>query len=766
MGHLGKAVLIACAAILIVPVLASAAGPPQINASWVTEVTATGAKLRAEINPDGFSTSYRFEYISDAAYRANLEAVPARDGFFGAAQAPPGKEAGIGSGTVPLAVVQQAGSLTPATVYHYRPVATNSAGPPVVGPAHVLTTQETSLVFHLPDNRGWEMVSPADKNGGAVAAPEAIFGGGDIQAAVVAPGENAPTVTYGSATSFGEASGAPPASQYTSRRTAAGWLTGNISTPLDSAAYGDDPDGAPYRLFSSDLSRALLFGGLACRGGLPGCPEPNRPLPGTGAPPGYMAYYMRDNASGALTSLLGAADVAHSAVSPRAFEVSFAAASPDLSHVVLSSCAALTVGATEAPAGSGACDPEEPNLYEWSTAGLTSVNGATPGAEIAAPNGAVSSDGSRVYWTRGAELFLREGVSTIQVDGGGGTFQAATPDGSIAFFTKGGDLYRFVAATKTALDVVPGAGVVGVLGASADGKYVYYQDAAGLQLWHAGATTTVAAGAAAAAASDYPPATGTSRVSVDGLHLAFLSKAELTGYDNTDAATKLPDAELYVYGPSAAGGPATLVCASCNPTGERPDGPSTIPGDGANGTTHAYKPRALSADGTRLFFDSADELVVQDTNSHPDVYEWEAAGAGGCARPAGCVGPISSGRGPAGALFLDATADGSDVFFLTGESLVSTDPKGSVDAYDARVNGGFVAPQEPIPCLGDNCQSLPGEPEDPTPGTLVPNPGNPPLRIFGPKTKPKHLKLHKHRRHHHRAGGKHRRGPGGGDSHR
>src|ERR1700709_193090 len=114
--------------------MAAAAGEPQGRACWATEVTATGAKLRAEINPNGLSTSYRFEYIGDAAYRANLEAVPPRDGFFGAAQVPPGKEAGIGSGTVPLEVVKQTGSLVPATEYHYRPVATNAAGPPVIGP--------------------------------------------------------------------------------------------------------------------------------------------------------------------------------------------------------------------------------------------------------------------------------------------------------------------------------------------------------------------------------------------------------------------------------------------------------------------------------------------------------------------------------------------------------------------------------------------------------------------------------------------------------
>ena len=42
------------------------------------------------------------------------------------------------------------------------------------------------------------------------------------------------------------------------------------------------------------------------------------------------------------------------------------------------------------------------------------------------------------------------------------------------------------------------------------------------------------------------------------------------------------------------------------------------------------------------------------------------------------------------------------------------------------------ADEEPI-CVGDSCQPLPPEPEDPTPGTLVPNPGNPPLHIFEPK---------------------------------
>lgn len=50
--------------------------------------------------------------------------------------------------------------------------------------------------------------------------------------------------------------------------------------------------------------------------------------------------------------------------------------------------------------------------------------------------------------------------------------------------------------------------------------------------------------------------------------------------------------------------------------------------------------------------------------------------------------------------------------------------------------GGLAAglEEEPI-CVGDSCQPLPSEPEDPTPGTLIPGPGNPPLHIAEPRKK-------------------------------
>ncbi len=61
-------------------------------------------------------------------------------------------------------------------------------------------------------------------------------------------------------------------------------------------------------------------------------------------------------------------------------------------------------------------------------------------------------------------------------------------------------------------------------------------------------------------------------------------------------------------------------------------------------------------------------------------------------------------------------------------------------------------PSEEIICVGDSCQSLPPEPEDPTPATLVPNSGNPPLRFSEPH---KHGKKKKRGKQHH---GKHRHG--------
>jgi hypothetical protein len=605
----------------------------------------------------------------------------------------------------------------------------------------------------LPDSRGWELVSPVEKNGGRVDPPETIAQGGDLQAAA-----QGGAITYSSATSFAAGMGAPIGSQYLAARTSSGWSTQNITAPLFSGSYDFTDQGVPYRLFSTDLSRALLLNGDRCRTEASECPVANPPLPGTGAPAGFQDYYLREGSS--FEALIGAFDIAGRGLDPATFEVKLEGASPDLGAVVLGSCSPLTTGAIDG------CATNAANLYLWkkSTGSLTLL--ATPGSRLAAQSGAIAEDGNRVY-IEGIEdgpLQLREGGVTYPVSLGAASFQAASADGAIAFYLEAEHLHRYATATHTSTDLTPSGGVNGVLGGSADGSTVYFQDTSALQRWKEGTTTTVAAGEAAADPSAWPAPTGASRVSADGTKLLFPSKSKLTGYDNTDKVTALPDTELFLYDSP---GP-TLKCVSCNPKGKKPIGPSSIPGAIRNGVSlQAYKPRALSANGRRVFFDSSDALVTGDANSNPtthtgvpDVYEWEAQGEGNCALAAGCISILSNGALPQGASFADASQEGSDAYFLTEASLLPPDP-GSMDLYDARVGGDFAEPQPQIPCEGDACQVLPAVPGEPSLGTLAKGAGNPAV-VYHKYCRKGYVKrkgicekkgAHQQRRHHHKKKG-------------
>jgi hypothetical protein len=301
----------------------------------------------------------------------------------------------------------------------------------------------------LPDDRGWEMASPVDKNGGWVELPARAGGEGVLAAA--ADGE---VVSFGSAASFGsDPQGAPPLSQYLARRTASGWATENISPAHLSGAYEE----APFVAFSADLDRALHLNPSRCPEGDP-CPA---------------GYRLVDLGSGALI---------HSPADPGSFE----AASTDLSHIVFG---------------------EGEDLYRWSppASALTQLN-ATAAQGLAAGPGAVSGDGIRVYW-QGADgnLHLRDGALTRQVDadaGGEAEFAAASADGAVAFFTREDHLWRYDALADTAADLTPAGGVEGVLGATADGSTAFYRAAAGIFRWREGeGAAQVLASAALADAS-------------------------------------------------------------------------------------------------------------------------------------------------------------------------------------------------------------------------------------------------------------------------
>jgi virginiamycin B lyase len=393
----------------------------------------------------------------------------------------------------------------------------------------------------------------------------------------------------------------------------------------------------------------------------------------------------------------------------------------------------------------------------------------------------------------------------------------------------GNDLYRFVdtAAGGELVDIAPdassedGLDVQGVLGMSSDGDYVYFAangvpsgvndspnaqgetaaqgtckgtlgDGSGqcnLYLWHDGSVTFIAKldvsglglesdeanwAATPTGTSPSPSFQQTARVTPDGRTLLFRSQRQLTGYENQGSA------QLYRY----RSGDSGVTCVSCNPTGAAATGaavlgnifPSVIiPKRPASYLTHN-----LSENGNRVFFETTNALVGEDTNGETgcpivgsalqqfhactDVYEWEAEGEGSCDTAhadaeGGCFYLLSTGKGTEPALIADASADGKDVFFFTRARLVGQDEDALVDVYDARVEGGLMAqnPAPPVPCEGVEACRPPASGAETGMPPKFSGPGNPPPK---PTHCPKHRRMVKghcikrHHRNKHRTGKK------------
>jgi hypothetical protein len=358
-------------------------------------------------------------------------------------------------------------------------------------------------------------------------------------------------------------------------------------------------------------------------------------------------------------------------------------------------------------------------------------------------------------------------------------FVAATPDGSQAIYTTFAEssglpikLSRYDANTNTSslLAEIPPSeigpnGYLGVIGASQDLSRIYLVTTAdftggqtnnegeraeagrpNIYLSENGTLTFVAPlGKVEAKVNGASPREGgfpaspfpmfrSSRVSADGSTLAFTSSVQLTKRVTADRNSGEPDTEVYMY--RAGAGNGTLTCASCNPSGATPLGrqialienekqplwaASTLPG-----WAEANRPtRLLADDGSYLFFQSFDQLTPGDQNLAQDVYEWQSAeGRSECEESGaeaysvgaeGCLTLISSGTSPQDSELIDASANGSDVFFITGANLLSQD-QGQFDMYDARIDGGFPEAAGPAqPCQGEECQAA-----GPVPGLLPP----------------------------------------------
>jgi hypothetical protein len=113
----------------------------------------------------------------------------------------------------------------------------------------------------------------------------------------------------------------------------------------------------------------------------------------------------------------------------------------------------------------------------------------------------------------------------------------------------------------------------------------------------------------------------------------------------------------------------------CNDVYERSGGTTTQISTGGNGAFDAFFDGA-SADGSHVFFHTAEPLVAGDTDAKRDVYDH----TGGVTTLVS-TGP-TGGNGAFDAIYAGNSVDGQHVFFETGESLVAADTDTRQDVYD------------------------------------------------------------------------------------
>jgi hypothetical protein len=187
------------------------------------------------------------------------------------------------------------------------------------------------------------------------------------------------------------------------------------------------------------------------------------------------------------------------------------------------------------------------------------------------------------------------------------------------------------------------------------------------------------------------------QITPDGSHMAFVTQSKITGYDNAGKA------EMYVYNPEN----GQVTCASCRPDGQPPTSETLA---SQNGLFQTYDGRA--------FFSTSDALVPRDTNESEDIYEYTEGRAQLISSGIGIQFKGYNGyQGLQTAIGLvSVSANGTDVYFATTDSLVTQDHNGAaIKIYDARTGGGFPAELTPPNCTAaDECHG-PGVTPPPLP---------------------------------------------------
>jgi hypothetical protein len=612
----------------------------------------------------------------------------------------------------------------------------------------------TALGAALPDNRAYELVSPAAKSGGDI-----LLYSGATRAATTGD-----ALGFASVNGFADARSTPIETEYVAERTGqagtSGWATHAITPPQQPVTFlGEFLNLGPSYVgdFSSDLSSGVFRAWT--------------PLTDASNVADVLNLYVRKDL---LTPGVGSYQLVtdcpacSAPLDPFAIlqKPELAGASADFSHVIFESTLPLTPEATSG----------QPQLFEWDNGTLRLV-GVLPDSGCGSPpcvadssvpgqgtttnvDHVISEDGSRIIFSTPSTgaLYMRvDHTSTVQLNAterdapdptpAPATYWDASAGADRVFFTSAealtndapinGDskLYMYDTTADSSGhhltflstdhepsdDASTSDSVAGALGASRDGSYVYFLGGGQLvqgapteplpgaddrlYVWHDGELRYIGALASddqhLNLEVDWQLRPKESRVTPDGRHLLFLASTGvgLTGYDHgtcpiDNNTTTGKCRELYVYSFDT----QHVECASCNPGGA----PATAHAQDVvrdrtgNAVVTLHQNRVISDDGRWVYFSTQEALVPQDTNGKFDAYEYDTQ--------THTVHLLSSGTGSADSYAIESGASGRDAFIVTRDRLVGWDTDNSYDVYDLRVGGGFPEPPAPPPaCGGDTC---------------------------------------------------------------
>jgi hypothetical protein len=761
---------LALAALVALGTLAAAAAPahaakPSVSDQLPIVVDKTSATLRAKIDPQGLSTSYHFELGTDTSYGTRI---------------PGDFDPIVGSGTGPVTVNVHPKGLEKDTIYHFRVVATNSDGTTHGPDQRFSTLNDDGLAW----GRRYELVSPPDKGPSGEAGTNVGLAGNELQYQVSEDGNSiAYIIGYGlpGSTNSGDVA-------FRADRGPDGWVSTQVAPSLIGGpplafvkTAGGNIPGRYNHWLSSDLE---------CGFSVSYPPLTADPEAGPVFEAGGFNLYRRnpDDTYDLVSNAVPTNPEAGGEVAVDAYGVDLYGASDNCDRVFFTTRNAYP----GMPLTSGTLpDNYVYEWHAGVLSNPTAIPGPVgPEFPESAPPGSlnpnaywntVSDDGSRLFFTTVSKVggdvgfsavFVREvGSPTVDVsqsqtaipNTGHSRYQMATPDGKYVFFTAryglapngtstgpancslqdgnnfglGCDLYRYSVEDGTLIDVSvdtnpddaeTGAGVGGILDASADGSRVYFaakgqlipgkgqtqvQNVAAatagynVYLWDAGAVTFVAtlrqadvvSGAANAAVLVSAPngtlsGNWTSRATPDGRYLVFQSTAAIAGSVG---------GVLQAYRYEALSG--KTECVSCRRDGAPalaggPDAP--LPRIRDRGGSREHPTPGISSDGRSVFFRKRDPLALGAVSGVMNLYEWREGQISLIA--ADIPGTIADKR----VSFSGGARDGSGIFFRTKRSLVSQDSDGRNDIYVARVGGGFdeapAAPFAPCSVAAGECQ--------------------------------------------------------------